>query len=65
MHVTNPDTGTLYDVNGVDNPFTGLSWGFGPDSAGNQDHSASFLATSGPPAVVHVPAVHKLGVGRI
>ena len=49
----NPDTGSLYDVLGVDNPFTGLNWGFnGADSAANQNHSASFLATSGilPPA---------------
>jgi hypothetical protein len=45
---TNPDTGDLYDVIGVANPFTSLSWGFnGADSAQNQDHSASFITTSG------------------
>jgi Zinc carboxypeptidase len=39
--------GTLYDVLGVDDPFDGLSWSFGGPSANNQDHSASFIATSG------------------
>jgi hypothetical protein len=39
--------GSLYDVLGVDNPFDGLSWSFGGPSANNQDHSASFIATSG------------------
>jgi hypothetical protein len=40
-------TGKLYDVLGVDDPFGGLSWTFGGPSANNQDHSASFIATSG------------------
>jgi Zinc carboxypeptidase/Immune inhibitor A peptidase M6 len=41
-------SGELYDVDGTDVPFEGLSWSFGgPDSADNQDHSASFLATGG------------------
>jgi hypothetical protein len=40
-------TGKLYDVMGVDDPFGGLSWTFGGPSANNQDHSASFIATSG------------------
>src|SRR5215212_6574274 len=40
-------TGKLYDVLGVDNPFDGLSWSFGGPSANNQDHSASFITTSG------------------
>jgi hypothetical protein len=36
------------NVNGVDTPFGSLSWGFnGTDSAGNQNHSASFITTSG------------------
>jgi len=39
--------GNLYLVNGIDNPFTALSWSFGAPSANNQDHSASFIATSG------------------
>jgi Zinc carboxypeptidase len=45
--------GQLYDVLGVDNPFESLTWSFGGPSANNQDHSASFIATSGilPPAV--------------
>jgi hypothetical protein len=39
--------GTLYDVLGVGDPFAGLSWSFGAPSGNNQDHSASFIATSG------------------
>jgi Zinc carboxypeptidase/Immune inhibitor A-like, MAM domain len=39
--------GKLFDVFGVDNPFSGLTWTFGGPSANNQDHSASFIATSG------------------
>ncbi len=51
-YVVNEDAGTtagtLYNVLGVDNPFDLLSWAFnGPDSAANQNHSASFIATSG------------------
>jgi hypothetical protein len=43
-----PETNNLFDVTGSDTPFTGLGWGFnGPDSAQNQDHSASFITTSG------------------
>jgi hypothetical protein len=34
-------------VLGSDTPFSGLSWAFGGPSANNQDHSASFIATSG------------------
>ncbi|RXZ47621.1 zinc carboxypeptidase [Agromyces fucosus] len=46
------DAGTtddgLLDVLGVDTPFSGLEWGFnGADSADNQDHSNSFITTSG------------------
>ena len=50
---TGPTRGDLFDANGVDDPFTGLSWGFnGPDSANNQSTSSSFVTTSGilPPA---------------
>jgi murein tripeptide amidase MpaA len=39
--------GTLYDVIGVDEPFSSLGWSFGSPSANNQDHSASFITTSG------------------
>jgi Zinc carboxypeptidase len=51
-YIYNEDAGTtangkLYDVVGTDSPFGGLSWAFGGPSAGNQDHSASFIATSG------------------
>jgi len=51
-YLYNEDAGTtangkLYDVLGVDDPFDGLDWSFGGPSAGNQDHSASFIATSG------------------
>jgi Immune inhibitor A-like, MAM domain len=47
--------GKLYDVFGYDDPFdqpSVLRWSFGGSSANNQDHSASFIATSGilPPA---------------
>jgi hypothetical protein len=39
---------TLFGVNGIDNPFDSLSWAFnGADSAQNQNHSASFITTSG------------------
>ena len=38
----------LLDVLGVDTPFTGLEWGFnGAESAENQNHSNSFITTSG------------------
>ena len=38
----------LLDVLGIDTPFTGLEWGFnGADSAENQNHSNSFITTSG------------------
>jgi hypothetical protein len=54
-YVYNDDAGTtsngkLYDVLGSDNPFdrpSALSWSFGGPSANNQDHSASFITTSG------------------
>jgi len=40
--------GSILDVLGVDDPFTGLDWGFnGADSAENQGHSNSFITTSG------------------
>jgi hypothetical protein len=51
--IINEDAGTdpkgsLFDVNGTDDPFTGLTWGFkNGQRAHNQDHSASFLTTSG------------------
>jgi hypothetical protein len=45
---TDTAAGTLFDVLGVDTPLEDLSWGFnGADSAANQDHSASFITTSG------------------
>lgn len=51
-YVYNDDAGTtengkLHDVVGADNPFTSLSWSFGGPSGNNQDHSRSFIATSG------------------
>lgn len=54
-YVYNDDAGTtsngkLYDVLGSGNPFdqpSALDWSFGGPSAGNQDHSASFIATTG------------------
>jgi hypothetical protein len=45
---TNPDTGNLFDVIGINDPLSGTTFGFnGDDSAQNQDHSASFITTSG------------------
>jgi hypothetical protein len=45
---TDATSGSLFDVAGADEPFEELSWGFnGADSAQNQDHSASFIITSG------------------
>jgi hypothetical protein len=39
--------GKIADVFGIDKPFAdGLSWSIGTPSAGNQDHSASFIPTS-------------------
>jgi len=41
-----PDTNDPFDVSGLDDPFTGLSWGFnGGGSAGNQATDSSFIAT--------------------
>ena len=42
-----PDTGENFPVNGIDTPFTGMRWLFGPDGADNQTMSASFVSTSG------------------
>jgi hypothetical protein len=42
-----PETGDHFGVNGIDDPFVGLSWTFGPDGADNQSMSASFVSTSG------------------
>ena len=36
-----------FAVDGIANPFGGLSWAFGPDGAANQNMSASFVSTSG------------------
>jgi hypothetical protein len=39
--------GKIYDIFGIDDPFAeGLRWSIGTPSAGNQDHSASFIPTS-------------------
>jgi hypothetical protein len=51
-YLYNEDAGTtangkLYNVEGVDEPFADMSWAFGGPSANNQDHSASFITTSG------------------
>jgi hypothetical protein len=59
-YLYNDDAGTtangkLYDVVGVDTPFDSLSWVFGGPSANNQDHSASFIATSGILPAVQYP----------
>jgi hypothetical protein len=41
------DGGGMYDINGVGNPFTGMSWGFDPAAAGAATDNASFITTSG------------------
>jgi hypothetical protein len=42
------DDGNQFDIVGIDDPFAGLTWSFGgPESADNQDMSASFVSTSG------------------
>jgi hypothetical protein len=42
------ETGEVYDVTGVDDPFAGASWAMnGPGSADNQDATSSFISTSG------------------
>jgi hypothetical protein len=41
------EDGDNFGVDGVDDPFDGLSWVFGGDGAHNQNMSASFLSTSG------------------
>ena len=42
------DDGGVFDVDGIDRPFEGLSWGFnGPESADNQNTGGSFVSTSG------------------
>ncbi len=42
------DEGNLFDINGIDDPFLGLSWSFGgPASADNQAMTASYVSTSG------------------
>lgn len=51
-YVYNDDAGTtangkIYDIGGITEPFTLLNWSFGGSSANNQDHSASFISTSG------------------
>ena len=43
---SDPETGDPFDVSGIDDPFSGLSWGFnGADSAQNQTTNSSFIAT--------------------
>ena len=42
------DAGNVHDVDGLDDPFTGLGWSMnGPESADNQTATSSFIATSG------------------
>ena len=42
------EDGNAFDLNGIGDPFEGLTWGLnGGDSADNQDATSSFIATSG------------------
>jgi hypothetical protein len=44
----NDPRGGLFDIDGIADPFGGMSWGFnGGDGARNQDSSSSFVTTSG------------------
>jgi hypothetical protein len=62
---TDPESGNLYDVDGVEFPFTDLTWSFnGADSAGNQGHSASFITTSGLLPADEYPQFESSVVGR-
>ena len=69
-YLYNDDAGTtangkLYDVIGVDDPFDALSWAFGGPSANNQDHSASFIATSGILPASKYPQFTSWAVGEV
>ena len=62
---TDPETGNLFDVIGVDNPLTRAVVGVQQaDSAQNQDHSASFITTSGLLPVADFPQFELLVAGR-
>ena len=42
------ETGEVFDVAGIDDPFGGIDWGMnGPESANNQNATSSFISTSG------------------
>jgi hypothetical protein len=42
------EDGSVFDVNGIDDPFAGASWAMnGPESANNQNATSSFISTSG------------------
>jgi hypothetical protein len=67
--LVNEDAGTtdtgLYDVNGVDDPLDGSILKFnGGDSADNQDHSASFITTSGLLPVADYPQFASRAVAK-
>jgi len=65
------DEGNPFDVEGVSDPYTGLTWGFnGADSAGNQVHTASMITASSvlppdeyPQFTSRGPAVWDTGAG--
>ena len=65
-----PATGDPFDVDGIDDPLAGLSWGFnGADSAQNQATNSSFIATGDFLKVTdpggQLPAVRELAGGRV
>jgi hypothetical protein len=60
-----PDTGDPFPISGIDDPFLGLTWDRnGADSAQNQDHDASFIATSGLLPVAEYPQFESWPVAR-
>jgi hypothetical protein len=66
---TDPDSGNPFQVDGISDPYTGLSWDFnGEDSAENHVHTASFITTSSllpeddyPQFASYAPAVWDTG----
>ncbi len=59
------DDGSVFPVDGVANPFLGLSWVFnGPDSAGNQTVASSFITTSGILPVSEYPQFRSTAVAK-
>ena len=57
-----PETGEHFGVNGIDDPFGGLSWAFGPGRRGQPEHERVVRVHQRHPGAVGVPAVQQLAV---